>query len=129
MYIAKYLTKIYICLGSKIPHGKKKRKKKKEERKWTNDKWLKKEKKEEKEKRASKKKKKKEGKKKIIKIKGCLAEKPTCFWKQMTSSFSLKKFTDHNQFLKKMCVHIWRVNAVKNFPEHPKIVSDECTNW
>ena len=31
----------------------------------------------------------------------CLVEKPTCFWKQMTSNFSLKKFTDHNQFLKK----------------------------
>ena len=31
MYIAKYLTKIYICLGSKIPHGKRKKKKKKKE--------------------------------------------------------------------------------------------------
>ena len=27
MYIAKYLTKIYICLDSKIPHGKKREKK------------------------------------------------------------------------------------------------------
>ena len=27
MYIAKYLTKIYVCLGSKIPHQKKKSKK------------------------------------------------------------------------------------------------------
>ena len=26
MYIAKYFTKIYICLGSKIPHGKKRAK-------------------------------------------------------------------------------------------------------
>ena len=40
MYIAKYLTKIYVYLGSKIPHGKKKRakraskkRKKKEEKK------------------------------------------------------------------------------------------------
>ena len=28
MYIAKYLTKIYVCLGSKIPHEKKESKKK-----------------------------------------------------------------------------------------------------
>ena len=27
MYIAKYFTKIYVCLGSKIPHGKKESKK------------------------------------------------------------------------------------------------------
>ena len=27
MYIAKYLTKIYVCLGSKIPHGKKREQK------------------------------------------------------------------------------------------------------
>ena len=36
MYIAKYLTKIYVCLGSKIPHEKKEseqEKKKKEEKK------------------------------------------------------------------------------------------------
>ena len=36
--------------------------------------------------------KKKERKRKI----SCLAEKPTCFWKEITSNFSLKKFTDHS---------------------------------
>ena len=36
MYVAKYLTKIYVCLGSKIPHEKKKeseQEKKKEKKK------------------------------------------------------------------------------------------------
>jgi len=32
MYIAKYLTKICICLGSKIPHGKRKKEKKEKRR-------------------------------------------------------------------------------------------------
>ena len=33
MYIAKYLTKIYICLGSKIPHEKKREQKESEQEK------------------------------------------------------------------------------------------------
>ena len=33
MYIAKYLTKIYVCLGSKMPHGKKREQKQSEQEK------------------------------------------------------------------------------------------------
>ena len=65
---------------------KKKKKKKKRGRK---------ENKQEKEINKKKKEEKKREKRKI----SCLAEKPTCFWKETISNFSLKKFIDHNQFL------------------------------
>ena len=39
--------------------------------------------------------------------------------REITSNFSLKKFTDHNQFLKK-CVYASRVNTVKIFPNAQK---------
>ena len=48
-----------------------------------------------------------------------LAEKPTCFWREITSSFSLKKdspIETKGFFFKKKCVYNWRVNAVKIFP-------------
>ena len=54
MYVAKYFTKIYVCLGSKIPHEKRERASKKRIRKKIERKI-----------------------KKIIVVKYCLAEKPT----------------------------------------------------
>ena len=86
------------------------REKKKKKRKWTNENNLEKER----EKKGGK-----ERKKKII-IKSCLAKKTNMLLKgDNFQLFFAKNFNDHNQFLKKMCIHL-KGECCESFPEHPK---------